>query len=57
VTATGLQLAERHWGDCEDVEEFAEPPTSDDQSILPNGEMEPALSGTADTWRILEERW
>jgi hypothetical protein len=32
-----LQLAERHGGDCEDVEASAEPPTSDDQSILPDG--------------------
>jgi hypothetical protein len=49
VTAADLQLAERHGGDCEDVEAPAEPPTSDDQSILPNGEMEPVLSGTTDT--------
>jgi hypothetical protein len=34
-------------GDNEDVDAFAEPPTSDDQSILPTGEVEPVLFGTA----------
>jgi hypothetical protein len=46
-TAAYLQLAERHGGDCEEVEASAELPTSVDQSILLNGEMEPVLSGTA----------
>jgi hypothetical protein len=49
VTAADLQLARRHGGYCEDVEASAEPPPSDDQSILPNGGMEPVLSGTTDT--------
>jgi hypothetical protein len=54
VTAADLQLAERHEGDCEVVESFAELPTSDDQSILPSGEMEPVLSGTAETLERIE---
>jgi hypothetical protein len=49
VTAADLQMAERQGGDCEDVELFAEPPTSNDQAKLPDEEMEPVLSGTADT--------
>jgi hypothetical protein len=49
VTAADLQVAERQGGDCEDVESFAEHPTTDDQAILPDGKMEPVLSGTADT--------
>jgi hypothetical protein len=48
VTVADLQVAERHGGDREDAEPFAEPPTSDDQSILSNEEMEPVLSSTAD---------
>jgi hypothetical protein len=47
VTAADLQLAERHGGDCEDVESFAELPISATNSKLLNGN--PALSGTADT--------
>jgi hypothetical protein len=39
---------------CEDVKVFAEPPTSDDQSILPYGEMEPELSGTTDAKERIE---
>jgi hypothetical protein len=54
VTAADLQLAERHGGDCEDVEASVEPPTSDDRSILPNGEMEHELSGTTDTLERVE---
>jgi hypothetical protein len=54
VTAADLQLAERHGGDCEDVEAPAEPPTSDDRSILPTGEMEHELSGTTDTLERIE---
>jgi hypothetical protein len=54
VTAADLQVAERQGGDCEDVESFAEPQTSDDQAILPDGEMEPLLSGTADTLESIE---
>jgi hypothetical protein len=54
VTAANLKVAERHGGDCEDVESFAEPPTSDDQTILPDGEMEPVLSGMADTLESIE---
>jgi hypothetical protein len=34
-------------GDNEDVDGFAEPPTSDDQSVLPTGEVEPVPFGTA----------
>jgi hypothetical protein len=49
MTAANLQVAERQGGDCEGVESFAEPPTSNDEAILPDGEMEPVLSGTADT--------
>jgi hypothetical protein len=49
VTAADLQVAERLGGDCEDGESFAEPPTSDDQAIFPDGELEAVLSGTADT--------
>jgi hypothetical protein len=50
VRAAGLQLAERHGGDCEDVESFVERPMSDDQSILlPRGDMNLVLSGMADT--------
>jgi hypothetical protein len=40
-------------GDCEDVESFAVPPTSDDQLIRPKQGMDPVLSGTPDTWRAL----
>jgi hypothetical protein len=54
VTAADLQFPERLEGDCEDVEASAEPPTSDDQSIFPNGEMEPELSGTTDTLERIE---
>jgi hypothetical protein len=54
VTAADLQVAKRQGGDCEDVESFVEPPTSDDQAILPDGEMEPVLSGTAGTLRSIE---
>jgi hypothetical protein len=49
LTAADRQLVERRGGDCEYVEPFAEPPASDDQSILPVGAMEPGLSGTVDT--------
>jgi hypothetical protein len=35
-----------------DVEASAEPPTSDDLSILLNEKMDPVLSGTTDTLRI-----
>jgi hypothetical protein len=54
VTAVDLQVAERQGGDCEDVDSFAEPPTSDNQVALPDGEMEPVLSGTADTFESIE---
>jgi hypothetical protein len=54
VTAADLQVARRLGGDCEDGESFAEPPTADDQAILPDGEMEPVLSGTADTLESIE---
>jgi hypothetical protein len=54
VTAATLQVAERQGSDCEDFESFAEPPTSDDQAILPDGEMEPVLSGTTDTLESIE---
>jgi hypothetical protein len=54
VTAVNLQLAVRHGGNCEYVEAFAELPTSDDQFILPNGETEPVLSGTADNLESFE---
>jgi hypothetical protein len=54
VTAADLQVAERQNCDCEDIESFAEPPTSDDQAILPDGELEPVLSGTADTLESIE---
>jgi hypothetical protein len=53
-TAADLQVAERQGGDCEDGESFAEPQTSDDQAIIPDGEMEPVLSGTADTLESIE---
>jgi hypothetical protein len=54
VTAADLRCAERHGGDCGDVEASAEPPTSDDLSIFPYGEIEPVLSGTADTFERIE---
>jgi hypothetical protein len=54
VTAADLQFVERHRDDSEDVEASAEPPTSDDHSILPNGEMEPVLTGTTDTSECIE---
>jgi hypothetical protein len=54
VTAADLQVAERHAGACEDGESFAEPPTSDDQAILRDGEIEPVLSGSADTLKSIE---
>jgi hypothetical protein len=54
VTAADLQLAERHGDGCDDVEAFAEPPVSDDKSILPNGKMEPVLSSTTDTLDSIE---
>jgi hypothetical protein len=54
VTAADLQMAERQGGDCEDVVSFAEPPTSDDQAILPDEEMKPVLFGTADTLESVE---
>jgi hypothetical protein len=54
VTAADLQVAEGYGGDCDDVEASAEPPTSDDQSIFPNGEMEPVLSGMTDTLERIE---
>jgi hypothetical protein len=57
VTAVDLQLAERHGGDCEDVEAFAEPPTPDDQSTLPNGEVELVLSARRILWRPLLVSW
>jgi hypothetical protein len=57
VTAADLQVAERHGGDCEEVVSFAVPPTSDDQSILPSGETEPVLSGTADTLESMVWHW
>jgi hypothetical protein len=37
VTAADLQVAERQGGDCDNVESFAEPQTSVDQAILPDG--------------------
>jgi hypothetical protein len=54
VTAADLKVAEIQGDDCEDVESFAEPPTSDDQATLPDGEIEPVLSGTADTLESIE---
>jgi hypothetical protein len=54
VTAADLQVAERHSGDCEYVESLAEPPTSDDLSRHPDGEMEPVRSITADTLESIE---
>jgi hypothetical protein len=54
VTAADLQLAERHGGNCEDVEASAEPPTSDDQAIRCSGKMEPVLSGTTDALEHIE---
>jgi hypothetical protein len=54
VTAADLQVAKRLGGDCEDGESFAEPPTSDDQAIFPEGELEPVLSGTADTLESID---
>jgi hypothetical protein len=45
VTAADLQVAEKHRGDSEDVESFAEPPTSDGQSMIPSAEMERVLLG------------
>jgi hypothetical protein len=56
VTAAGLQVAERHGGDCKDVESFAVPPTSDDEFILPKAEMEPVISGTAGTLKTVTVR-
>jgi hypothetical protein len=52
VTDADLQLAERHAGDCEDVEASAEPPTSDNLSLLLNEKIDPVLSSTTDTLRI-----
>jgi hypothetical protein len=49
VTAADMHMAERHGGECEDVEAFAVPPTWDDQFICPNGKMQPVISGTVDT--------
>jgi hypothetical protein len=54
VTAADLQVAKILGGDCENGESFAEPPTSDDQAILPDGEIEPVLSGTADTLKTID---
>jgi hypothetical protein len=54
VTAVNLQVEERQGGDCEDVDSFPEPPTSDNQVALPDGEMEPVLPGTADTFESIE---
>jgi hypothetical protein len=54
VTAADLQLAERHGGDCENVEASSEPPTSDGQSVLPNGEVEPVPSGATDALERIE---
>jgi hypothetical protein len=54
VTAADLQSVETHGGDCEDVEASAEPPTSDDQSILPTGETQLVLSATTDTMERIE---
>jgi hypothetical protein len=45
---------ERRGAACEEVESFSEVPTSDNQSTLPNREMEPVLSGTADTLESIE---
>jgi hypothetical protein len=54
VTAADPQLAERHGGDCDDVEAFAKPPTSNDRSYFLTGKMEPVLSGTADARESIE---
>jgi hypothetical protein len=54
MTAIDLQVAERQGRDCEDVDSFAEPPKSDNQVAIPDGEMEPVLSGTADTYESIE---
>jgi hypothetical protein len=43
-----LHVAERHGGDCE-YASFAEPPS--DLFILPSGDVEPVVSGTADNLR------
>jgi hypothetical protein len=57
VTASDLQLAKRHGGDCEVVEAFAELSTSDDQSLLPNGKMELVISARRILWRALYVSW
>jgi hypothetical protein len=57
VTASDLQLAKRHGGDCEFVEAFAELSRSDDQSLLPNGKMELVISARRILWRALYVSW
>jgi hypothetical protein len=48
VAADDLHVAERHGVDCE-YASFAEPPS--DLFILPSGDVEPVVSGTADNLR------
>jgi hypothetical protein len=57
VTAADPQVAERHGGDCEDVKSLPDPPTSDDQSILPNREWILCFPARRILWRALHASW